>query len=167
MSDPQEKVYAEFSEYDWDSFTEFQNGLQEIMENHLESLRERDASVTTIPAAERQQLTDQAKSFFFCSSTGHILNLDDYYAWKRANGGKIQLLDDDNKESSDISNTAPSETPYSSNYQNIVESIVSGKPVSGIKEIPDTVLTDRKSEPQAAKRVKPWEKSSGNADTDI
>lgn len=159
MADPQEQVYAEFSNYDWDSFTEFQEGLTEIFQSHLESLQERDPSVKTIPAAERQQLTDQAKSFFFCSSTGHILNLDDFYAWKRNNGGKITLLDDSSKETPEADNTVTSDAPYSSNYQELVDMIVSGKPVPGIKEIPDTVLSEEKSESHAEMRTKPWEKS--------
>ncbi|GEQ66861.1 hypothetical protein JCM33374_g524 [Metschnikowia sp. JCM 33374] len=156
MTDPQENVYLEFSNYNWNSFKEFQEGLSEILQNHLESLQERDPSVKTIPAAERQQLTDQAKSFFFCSSTGHILNLDEYYSWKRNNGGKITLLDEDNKEAA---NTDIPDAPYSSNYQELVDLIVSGKPVPGIKEIPDTVLSEQKSESRAEKRTKPWEKN--------
>ncbi|OBA22249.1 hypothetical protein METBIDRAFT_67792 [Metschnikowia bicuspidata var. bicuspidata NRRL YB-4993] len=158
MADPQERVYAEFSTFDWSSFTEFKEGLGEILQGHLESLQERDPSVKTIPAAEKQQLTDQAKSFFFCSSTGHILNLDDYYAWKRNNGGKITLLEESSKEEDVSDDKDSSEAPYSSNYQELVDLIVSGKPVPGIKEIPDTVLSDKSSEPKAEKRVKPWEK---------
>ena len=52
------------------------------MDNHLQSMQEQDPSITSIPALDRQQLIDQAKSFFFCSKTGHIFNLDDYEQWK-------------------------------------------------------------------------------------
>lgn len=163
----QDAVHAEFHNFDWETFEEFQNGLLEILESHLESLKELDPSVTSIPAVERQQLVDQAKSFFFCTKTGHILNLDEYYTWKRINHAKIQEITDevDEVEVKSIDQGAASnqaeveDAPYSSNYQQLVELIVSGKPVPGIKNIPDTVLTEQKSESTASTRPKPWARS--------
>lgn len=64
MADPQEKVYIEFDNYDWESFKEFQDGLSEILQGHLEQLKESDPTVDRIPAPQKQQLIDQAKSFF-------------------------------------------------------------------------------------------------------
>ena len=61
----QEDVYIEYLNYDWDSFQEFQDGLQEIMDNYLQNLKEQDPSVTSIPNLDKQQLINQAKSFFF------------------------------------------------------------------------------------------------------
>lgn len=159
--DEQEEVYKEYLNYDWDSFDDFQLGLQEILSNYLELLKERDALATAIPPGERALLIDQAKSFFFCSQTGHILNLDDFEQWKRDGGYKFdkstkisEIKEDDNPTTT----TTANETPYSSNYQELVELIVSGKPVPGIKDIPDTVLSDQKSESKASQRLKPWEK---------
>lgn len=159
----QDQVHAEFHNYDWASFDEFQQGLSEIMDSHLESLKEQDPHVTSIPAAQRQQLTDQAKSFFFCTKTGHILNLDEYYSWRRRTEAKIQELPDEVEVKAiegnvEIENGNSDEAPYSSNYQQLVELIVSGKPVPGIKTIPDTVLGEQKSEATAATRPKPWAK---------
>ena len=34
-----------------------------------------------------------------------------------------------------------------------------GKPIPGIKQIPDTVLTDQGSTASASQRTKPWEKN--------
>lgn len=182
MSDPSEAVYLEFSSFDWENFPEFQEGIQEILQNHLQSLQENDATVTAIPPGEKQQLIDQAKSFFYCTKTGNILSLDDYYAWKRKNGGKITLLevseldpaeslaastesgpiptDSFSPEGSSNQQQEGHDAPYSSNYQELVNLIVSGKPVPGIKDIPDTVLSDQKSESHEQTRAKPWEKSS-------
>ncbi|QFZ29737.1 hypothetical protein EJF18_60249 [Clavispora lusitaniae] len=166
MADPQERVYLEFLNYDWATFPEFQEGLAQILDGHLESLKEKDPHATQIPPADKQQLVDQAKSFYFCSQTGHILNLDDFYAWKRNNGGKITLLGNEHSDSEHAGQTsvaapeAPQETPYSSNYQHLVELIVSGKPVPGIKQIPDTVLSGQESKSQAPMRTKPWEKKT-------
>lgn len=178
----QDEVHAQFDQFDWAHHEEFQAGLAEILDNHLAALQEQDSAVTAIPAAERQQLTDQAKLFFFCTSTGHILNLDEYYAWKRRN--KIVLVEETVKgtepgatETGREAQTNPEShpnsdgqtdgqgeshepagsAPYSSNYQNLVDLIVSGKPVPGIKDIPDTVLSEQQSAPQAAARPKPWE----------
>lgn len=160
----QNKVHSEFHNYDWDNFDDFNQGLKDILQNFLESLQEQDPSVTTIPPAQRQQLVDQAKSFFYCSKTGNILNLDEYYAWRRVNDSKIQELpnevqikqiDNANAPESSLENA-----PYSSNYQQLVELIVSGQPVPGIKEIPDTVLADQKSKATAQSRPKPWAKQT-------
>lgn len=152
----QNAVHSQFHNYDWDSFKEFLEGLSEILESHLESLKEQDPSVITIPAAERQQLVDQAKSFFFCTKTGHILNLDEYYTWKRLNHAKIQEISSDEAENSTSAQMNTEEAPYSTNYQQLVELIVSGKPVPGIKTIPDTVLEEQKSQSTASQRPKPW-----------
>lgn len=64
-SNTQEDVYIEYLNYDWDSFQEFQDGLQEIMDNYLQNLKEQDPSVTSIPNLDKQQLINQAKSFSF------------------------------------------------------------------------------------------------------
>lgn len=47
--------------------------------------------------------------------------------------------------------------PYPPTFAEIVELITSGKPIPGIKEIPQTLLTDQASQPTASKRRKPWE----------
>lgn len=187
MADPQESVYTEFLNYDWDSSEDFQNGIAEILEGHLELLKEQDPHVTQIPPADKQQLIDQAKLFFFCSQTGNILNLDDFYAWRHNGGGKITLLPEAETETKvelqepqearetrvnlaeagKASGEATEETPYSSNYQQLVELIVSGKPVPGIKQIPDTVLKGQESKLEAKSRVKPWEKAEAEAGSDL
>lgn len=162
-TNPQEEVYKEYLNYDWDSFKEFQDGLTEILENHLSSLKEQDPSVTSIPALDKQQLIDQAKCFFYCTQTDNILSLDDYNEWKIHNGDKynknkkITEVTDEEENSKD-DKKEDTEPPYSSNYQKLVELIVSGQPVPGIKQIPDTVVPEQSSRQEAKQRVKPWEK---------
>lgn len=168
MAETQDAVYREFLHFDWDSYEEFQEGLSQILDGHLALLKEQDASVQLIPPAEKQQLIDQAKLFYYCTSTGNILNLDDYYAWKRNNGDKITLLEEpqeaptinaSNEEETTLSNVAgEKDAPYSNSYHQLVDLIVSGKPVPGIKQIPDTVLSDQSSKLEARSRLKPWEK---------
>ncbi|CAN3357818.1 hypothetical protein DICA3_C14994 [Diutina catenulata] len=171
----QEDVYKQFLNYDFGADDDFVTGLQEIIDGHVESLRVQDPSAT-VSAADRAQLTDQAKVFFFCSKTGNILELDEYRVWLARGGnrykksGQIEEIeegettqtaigDGTNATSLDTTSQAPEGTaPYSSNYQNVVELILAGKEVPGIKEIPDTVLPEQQSEAQASQRKKPWEK---------
>lgn len=55
---------------------------------------------------------------------------------------------------------AAGEAPYPSTFQHIVELIASGKPVPGIKEIPNTVVQDPNITPfgKMTRPRKPWEK---------
>lgn len=184
MSNPQEQVYIEFLNYDWEKSEDFQKHLKEL------GLAAGVTSNST-SAADSNQLIEQAKSFFFCQETGHILSLDDYEDWKLHNGDKydrnakiIEIAEDEDlksnndKASKETSSSARAtnieesgqanssngdengedgEPPYSSNYQNLVELIMTGKPVPGIKEIPDTVLRDQGSVSHEQQRKKPWE----------
>lgn len=163
-SNTQEDVYIEYLNYDWDSFQEFQDGLQEIMDNYLQNLKEQDPSVTSIPNLDKQQLINQAKSFFFCNKTGNIINLDDFEDWKLHNEDKFkkdkQIEELGTSESStSTNNQSDSDPPYSSNYQELVGLLMLGKPIPGIKQILDTVLTDQGSTASASQRTKPWEKN--------
>jgi hypothetical protein len=56
--------------------------------------------------------------------------------------------------------TDPSEppAPYPTSFAHIVELITTGQPVPGIKEIPTTVLEGQGTQPEKARRKKPWEK---------
>jgi hypothetical protein len=48
-------------------------------------------------------------------------------------------------------------TPYPKSFAEIVELITAGKPIPGIKEIPDTILEAPKEQVTAPVRKKPWE----------
>jgi hypothetical protein len=49
------------------------------------------------------------------------------------------------------------DTPYPKSFAEIVELITTGKPIPGIKEIPDTILEAPKVQATAPVRKKPWE----------
>lgn len=153
----QEEVYVNFLNYDWNNFPEYQEGLNEILLNYQENLREQDPTATIL-ALDLQQLTDQAKVFFFCLKNDQIIELEEYRAWERQWGDryrKLKKIEEIQPEESRAS--TQDEQPYSSNYQNVVELILAGKEVPGIKQIPDTVLLDQKSTAQVQQRKKPWE----------
>lgn len=58
--------------------------------------------------------------------------------------------------SSDAVTTAAA-APYPTSFAHVVELITSGKPIPGIKEIPDTVLVGQETKSNHEKRKKPWE----------
>jgi hypothetical protein len=206
---PQEDVYIDFLNYDWASFTEYQEGLDQILQNYLQTLQESDDNVREIPLLDKQQLINQAQSFFYCNHTGNIIELDSYMQWRAVNGDKYlknknitEVTDDDveptittvaaekpelskpqeftaksstkntsgstenqnqnqnqnHNENHNENQPSSSQPPYSSNYKELVELILSGKEVPGIKQIPNTVLTEQESKASATQRTKPWEK---------
>lgn len=108
-----------------------------VFETYLDQINGQDDGmkeiITEIPAEEKERLTMQAKTFYFCSKTGEILNIEDYKEWK------------------------DKEPEYSSNYQELVQLILQGKEVPGIKQIPDTVLEGETTEHVVKERKKPWE----------
>jgi hypothetical protein len=57
-----------------------------------------------------------------------------------------------------------SESPRLS-YQEVVELIQSGKPIPGIKEIPNTVLDGQGTQSTQPRRRKPWEKEDAENET--
>lgn len=74
----------------------------------------------------------KAKAFFYYKKNGIHIDTEEYKQWKNKN-----------KKS----------------YNEIVDLILQGKPVPGIKTIPDTVLGDEASSiSKAPQRKKPWEK---------
>ncbi|CUM62986.1 uncharacterized protein PRCAT00000547001 [Priceomyces carsonii] len=171
MSGTQEDIYKEYLNYDWDSFREFQDGLREILDNYLKNLQENDATISSISPHDKQQLIDQAKSFFYCSNSGNIMNLDEFKAWEKENGDKyrrskqiVELEEPDQIQSSNDTENMESTAPYSSNYHELVERIITGKEIPGIKQIPDTVLPEKSSQSHAKLRVKPWEQKEVNKD---
>ena len=49
------------------------------------------------------------------------------------------------------------EARYPTSFNHIVELIINGQPIPGIKDVPDTVLSGQDSPAATAKRKKPWE----------
>lgn len=59
------------------------------------------------------------------------------------------------------------EAPYPITFNQVVDLIVNGRPVPGIKKVPDTLLPDQESQAKTAKRKKPWEKPEIESMTNI
>ncbi|CUS11334.1 unnamed protein product [Tuber aestivum] len=54
------------------------------------------------------------------------------------------------------------DAPYPNSFAYIVELITTGQPIPGIKHIPSELNSAPPSEPVRAKRLKPWERASGD-----
>lgn len=163
--DPQEEVYLQFYNYDFLEFPEYQEGLKQVFETfifqHNENLQPGQPEITDINQLDKsikQQLILQAQVYFFCEKTETILSLDDYFDWKNnyergKESAKVEPL-----QPEPVQEAEPLDAPYSSNYEKIVDLIVNGKPVPGIKEIPDIVKEGQDSKQELQQRKKPWEK---------
>ncbi|KAF3902034.1 hypothetical protein AA313_de0206604 [Arthrobotrys entomopaga] len=84
---------------------------------------------------------------------------------------QIEITNNDNDNNNNINNpttadsnekkeeqkTTDDKTPYPTSFAQIVELITSGKPIPGIKEIPNTLNTAPPTQNTAQQRRKPWE----------
>lgn len=137
-----ESVVQRFLNYPFDQDPEYQAGLQAILAS---------ANASGANAAD---LEFEAKVFFFRRATGNdSLTVEDVKRVQKPSQPSSSSPPQQQQQQQ------PNDPPYSVSYKEIVELILSGKPIPGIKTIPDTVLgTEAASKAEAAPRKKPWEK---------
>ncbi|ODV59715.1 uncharacterized protein ASCRUDRAFT_14739 [Ascoidea rubescens DSM 1968] len=139
-------VFLAFEAFDFDT-TEFNDGLLAVLKAYQASGQHK------LSPQERNQLVAQTKLYYFSTKTGNILDLLEYFHWKKSQQQAKLAAPADTTTNSGHQDQSPT---YSSNYQNIVELILSGKPIPGIKKIPNTVLKES-SKSVKQQRKKPWE----------
>ncbi|GMG55712.1 unnamed protein product [Ambrosiozyma monospora] len=183
----QKAVYKQFYHYDFNSNKEYLSGLNEIQKQFLALRSESDVQIkkdiaegkfdfNKIKPEEKNQLSLQAKVYFFCTQTNNILDLDDYLKWKASynpskDGANLSTsttttTTDKKTSDADADANANANPPYSSNYEELVDLIVNNKPIPGIKQIPDVTLDPNSaSEHKLKERRKPWEKSTSASTT--
>ncbi|ANZ74578.1 BA75_01130T0 [Komagataella pastoris] len=163
-SDEETSVFEKFHKFDFTNSKEYQDGLLAVYEQYLIMKFQNDPDVEQklrgnekqdivkladlyLQPSEMAQLQNQAKVYYFCSETGNILSLDDYQKW--------EVQSTETRRLQEIS----SETaPHSSKYEDLVDLIVQGKPIPGIKNIPDMVHDSTNiSQSSLELRKKPWE----------
>jgi hypothetical protein len=167
------ELFNELNSYNWDADQEFQVGLKGILDSNSAQTDD-----------QKSDLILRARCFYFarwiyplgyilhqlqqrnwdgwCRKFGKQVDFEDYKAARAAKSrastatSSISLEDQNRAEasSSQIGNDDPPSIPYAE----LVEMIQTGKPVPGIKDIPDTVLSGQGTQSVAAKRRKPWEK---------
>ncbi|PQE29871.1 myb dna-binding domain protein [Rutstroemia sp. NJR-2017a WRK4] len=158
-------IFKELESYPWESDAEFQGGLTAILGSNSTPDRVRE-------------LTLRAQCFYISRKKNTTIDFDAYKAYLESRAGtqstEPSATTTGSSDPTQSSDDAPSHTgsdlpsasnlndpknaPYPQSFADIVALITSGAPIPGIREIPDTLLTDQASKPVASKRRKPWEK---------
>lgn len=153
-------LYHQLDEYPWDGDREFQGGLEAI----LGSVQD---------PAQIEHLTLRAKCYYFARKSGIPVDFDGYKQWvetQRGIGPPNGIPAGPSNLPAAPSNVASdnggggvggmNDAPKPASFAEICEMIAEGKPIPGIKEIPDTILEGQASEKVVETRKKPWEKES-------
>jgi len=161
-SSPNE-LYEHLDAYDWDNDAEFQGGLRAILgsSNSPEQI---------------EHLTIRARCYFYARKFGTRVDFQGYQQWvqnrsqQTTNGLSVTTQDSpivrQIHQTQDSQNHAPhGDAPTPASFAEICEMIAEGKPIPGIKEIPDTVLQGQGTQSSATRRKKPWEKDAEPAPT--
>jgi hypothetical protein len=153
-------IFNQLDEYPWDSDEEFQGGLRAI----LGSVQD---------PAQVEHLTLRAKCYYYARKSGSKVDFEAYQRWvesgREAGQPDTLELEQSNgtaaaqvSESQQTGSGVMGDAPKPASFAEICELIAEGKPIPGIKDIPDTVLEGQSTTSQAAKRTKPWEKTGGD-----
>lgn len=157
-------LFNQLDNYPWDEDQEFQGGLTSI-------------TGSTEDQAQLEHLTLRAKCFYYARKSGTKVDFEGYKRWVE-NGredGQTNALGSQPVEEAPAVQVAESQgastgsgamgdAPKPASFAEICELIAEGKPIPGIKDIPDTVLEGQSTVSQAAKRTKPWEKAGGSVE---
>ena len=157
-------LFHQLDDYPWDSDQEFQGGLQAI----LGSVQD---------PAQVAHLTLRAKCYYYARKSGAPVDFEGYKRWVEnegqtagTNGHVSHAQPGDNAElqlagQQDTGGNGMADAPKPASFAEICEMIAEGKPIPGIKDIPDTILEGQASETQKDRRRKPWEKNVAVGDT--
>lgn len=154
-SNSQATLYEQLDAYPWSDDSDFQSGLSAIL-----------GSVQSPEQVEH--LTLRAKCYYYARKAGTNVDFDGYKRWVEGhndhvtNGVVEPMADPAPVVDAGNNNGAGgmAEAPKPASFAQIVELITEGKPIPGIKDIPDTILEGQSSESQAEKRRKPWERQA-------
>lgn len=149
-------LFHQLDDYPWQSDQEFQGGLQAI----LGSVQD---------PAQVEHLTLRAKCYYYARKAGSPVDFEGYKRWVEGQRGNCSTNghapDEDvvlqPAEQQSAGDNGMASAPKPASFAEICEMIAEGKPIPGIKDIPDTILEGQASETQKEKRRKPWEKAAG------
>jgi hypothetical protein len=155
-------LFNQLDNYPWDKDQEFRNGLKAI-------------TGSTEDQTQLEHLTLRAKCFYYARKSGTKVDFEGYKRWVehgrgdgQTNGFGSQAAEEApavqaaQSQSTSAGSGAMGDAPKPASFAEICELIAEGKPIPGIKDIPDTVLEGQSTVSQAAKRTKPWEKAGGS-----
>jgi hypothetical protein len=157
-------LFHQLDNYPWDDDQEFQGGLKSITGSAKDQ-------------AQLEHLTLRAKCFYYARKSGTKVDFEGYKRWVeggREDGqmdgiGSQYVEDAPAVQPIELQNTstgsgAMGDAPKPASFAEICDLIAEGKPIPGIKDIPDTVLEGQSTASQATKRIKPWEKVGGSVE---
>lgn len=157
-------LFHQLDNYPWDDDQEFQSGLKAILGS-------------TQDQAQLEHLTLRAKCYYYARKSGTKVDFEGYKRWvesggepEQTNGLGSQPVEEApvvqvvQSQSPSTGSGAMGDAPKPASFAEICDLIAEGKPIPGIKDIPDTVLEGQSTASQATKRTKPWEKASGNVE---
>lgn len=157
-------IYHQLDEYPWDTDEEFQGGLRAILGAVSDPVR-------------IEHLTLRAKCYYYARKAGVSVDFDGYKQWRE--NIRAPALSNGVNKSSEPGNIRPGtshghdtsgiigasaepglgDAPRPATFAEICDMIAEGKPIPGIKDIPDTILDGQATASHATKRKKPWETS--------
>lgn len=147
-------LFSQLDSYPWADDAEFQGGLQAIL--------------GSVQDPERiEYLTLRAKCYYYARKAGTPVDFDGYKQWveqRQANSG-ANAPSAPAPTAQDAGSGGLVDAPKPASFAEICDMIAEGKPIPGIKDIPDTILEGQASESQASTRKKPWEKDASAAET--
>ncbi|QIX02053.1 hypothetical protein AMS68_007570 [Peltaster fructicola] len=151
----QTSLYEQLDAYPWAEDNEFQGGLSAIL-----------GSVQNPEQVEH--LTLRAKCYYYARKAGTTVDFDGYRQWVEGHRNGVVNGSNSTSDAMPTENGGGAggmaEAPKPASFAQIVELITEGKPIPGIKDIPDTILEGQSSESQAETRRKPWERSEAAGD---
>ncbi|TKA66049.1 hypothetical protein B0A55_09638 [Friedmanniomyces simplex] len=155
-------LFHQLDAYPWDDDQEFQGGLRAI----LGSVQD---------PAQVAHLNLRAKCYYYARKSGTQVDFDGYKRWVESNAsgstatngnaaqlpnGVIDAAGVEEGYGDATGDGGMAHAPKPASFAEICDMIAEGKPIPGIKDIPDTILEGQASDSQAQKRRKPWEKGA-------
>ncbi|KAF9550160.1 hypothetical protein EC957_001646 [Mortierella hygrophila] len=169
----QEQLFQKFESYSFDADANFQAGMKSIIGNAQNK-----------SAQEQKDAVEKAKYFYY-SRFVQSFDYNQYQAWRQLKAATsidqdesqgssapsstpaAPIVDETIAEESQSSSTAADPT-YPKSFQEICELIASGKPIPGIRQIPNNLAEGTPSEAKLAPKLKPWEKKkAGSAEESV
>ncbi|KAI1311538.1 hypothetical protein EDD11_003454 [Mortierella claussenii] len=166
-----EQVFKKFEAYDFEGDATFQTGLKSIVGNNQNKTEK-----------EQQEAIQSAKYFYFARFV-QPFDLKEYQAWRAQSPEIISGLTASkvtNQEHAASDSITPSthttnidddataavpaaDPTYPKSFQEICELIAAGKPIPGIRQIPNNLAEGTPSEAKLAPKLKPWEQKRAAA----
>ncbi|KAI8054685.1 hypothetical protein BDF22DRAFT_742626 [Syncephalis plumigaleata] len=149
-------TYKAFEAYDFVNDTRFQAGLKNLL------------GKDTVTEEELHSIETERARWFYYNKFIEAFDYDTYYQWKQTRNepqedtDKMDKKEEQATSSPETTDSSAQEPAYPNSFQAICELIAAGKPVPGIRYIPDRLNEEPPSQSSMTPRPKPWEKSSSS-----